>query len=100
MLRPLPDLDDAAAMAKLGRLSALRSARLDALHELRDVVTRIQAGHTDGIEEVQSARAALNRLEELAGISGYKAEKVAESKLLTCGFAPPDASELVAQSKV
>jgi len=33
-------------------------------------------------------------------ISGYKAEKVSESKLLTCGFASPDASELVAQSKV
>lgn len=33
-------------------------------------------------------------------ISGYKADKVSESKLLTCGFASPDASELVAQSKV
>lgn len=32
-------------------------------------------------------------------ISGYKAEKVSESKLLTCGFASPDASELLAQSK-
>jgi len=33
-------------------------------------------------------------------IAGYKAEKVSESKLLTCGFASPDASELVAQSTV
>jgi hypothetical protein len=33
-------------------------------------------------------------------IAGYKAEKVAESKLLTCGQAAPDASELVAQSRV
>lgn len=33
-------------------------------------------------------------------IAGYKAEKVSESKLLTCGFASPDSSELVAQSKV
>lgn len=33
-------------------------------------------------------------------ICGYKAEKVSESKLLTCGFASPDASELMAQSKV
>ena len=33
-------------------------------------------------------------------IAGYKADKVSESKLLTCGFASPDASELVAQSKV
>lgn len=33
-------------------------------------------------------------------IAGYKAEKVTESKLLTCGFASPDAAELVAQSKI
>ena len=33
-------------------------------------------------------------------IAGYKADKVSESKLMTCGFASPDASELVAQSKV
>jgi hypothetical protein len=33
-------------------------------------------------------------------IAGYKADKVTESKLLTCGFASPDAAELVAQSKI
>lgn len=33
-------------------------------------------------------------------IAGYKAEKVTESKLLTCGFASPDAAELVARSKL
>ena len=33
-------------------------------------------------------------------IAGYKAEKVSESKLLTCGVALLDASELLSQSKV
>ena len=33
-------------------------------------------------------------------IAGYKADKVSESKLLTCGFASPDASELVASSTI
>jgi hypothetical protein len=68
MLRPLPDLDNPQAMAKLGRLSALRSARLDALHELRDIVTRIQGGQSDVIEDVKAARVVLDRIEELAGI--------------------------------
>jgi hypothetical protein len=68
MLRPLPDLDNIVTMAKLGRLSALRSARLDALHELRDIVTRIQGGHSDAIEDVKAARVVLDRIEELAGI--------------------------------
>lgn len=33
-------------------------------------------------------------------LAGYKAEKVSESRLLTCGFASPDSSELLAQSAV
>ena len=33
-------------------------------------------------------------------IAGYKAEKVSESKLLTCGVASLDASKLLSQSKV
>ena len=35
-LRPIPDLTNDQAMSKLGRLSAIRNARADALHELRD----------------------------------------------------------------
>lgn len=70
-LRPLPDLDDATAMAKLGRLSALRNARLDAAHALRDAVTRIQSGQADDLAEVRMARAALDRLEEIVGIEGH-----------------------------
>lgn len=65
VLRPLPDLDNAQAMTRLGRLSAIRSARLDAAHELRDVVTRLQGASADVRAEVATARAALDRLEEL-----------------------------------
>lgn len=64
MLRPLPDLTNAEAMAKLGRLSAIRSARLDALHELRDCVTRLM-NVDDDLEAVKRARQCLNRLDEL-----------------------------------
>ena len=63
MLRPLPDKSNTAALAKLGWLAAIRSARLDALHELRDCVTRLQS-HND-TEDIQAARAALDRLEQL-----------------------------------
>lgn len=66
MLRPLPNLDDAAAMARLGRLSALRSARLDALHDLRDACTRIQSGAGSAQEhDIADARACLDRIERI-----------------------------------
>lgn len=62
-MRPLPNLDDLSAMAKLGRLSALRNARLDAVHSLRDAVVRIQSGNADDLAEIRIAREALDRLE-------------------------------------
>jgi signal transduction histidine kinase len=71
MLRPLPDLDDAAAMAKLGRLSAIRNARLDALHEMRDAFTRLQSANSDDAEEIANLKAALARLEEVVGIGQH-----------------------------
>lgn len=71
MLRPLPKLDDASAMAKLGRLSALRSARLDALHDLRDAVVRLQGGQSDDLAEIATARACLDRLDEIRGIEAH-----------------------------
>ena len=63
MLRPLPDKSNTAALAKLGWLAAIRSSRLDALHELRDCVTRLQANIYP--EDIRDARAALDRLEQL-----------------------------------
>lgn len=71
MLRPLPNLDDAAAMTKLGRLHALRNARLDALHDLRDAVVRLQNGQTDDLAEIAVARQCLDRLDEIRGIEAH-----------------------------
>lgn len=64
-LRPLPDLKNSEAMAKLGALSALRNARADALHQLRDACVRLQTG--SGIDEVEIdlCEQALKRLKEV-----------------------------------
>jgi hypothetical protein len=70
-LRPLPNVDDAAAMAKLGRLSALRSARLDVMHALRDVASRLMSGQSDELKEIAEARLLLDRLEEINGIEAH-----------------------------
>jgi hypothetical protein len=71
MLRPLPNLTDASAMEKLGRLSALRSARLDAFHGLRDCVTRLQsASEVDDLAIIADARKCLDRLEEVSRLEG------------------------------
>jgi hypothetical protein len=67
-LRPLPKLDDAAVMARLGRLSALRNARLDALHALRDSIVRLQGAQCDDLAEIASARACLDRLETVIAL--------------------------------
>ena len=71
-LRPLPKLGDDAAMAKLGRLSAIRSARLDAMHDLRDCATQLQRAEIDADEQarvIEAARACLDRIEELQRIT-------------------------------
>jgi hypothetical protein len=67
MLKPLPKLDDDAAMAKLGRLSALRNARLDAVHQLRDAVTGINAD-PDNIDAIHRAEEAIGRLREIINL--------------------------------
>jgi hypothetical protein len=66
MLRPLPDLNDADKLAKLGREYALMNAKRDALHQLRDAVTTLQSPH-DALhaEAIKSAREAIERLEVL-----------------------------------
>lgn len=64
-LRPLPDLKNSEAMAKLGALSALRNARADALHQLRDSCVRLQTG--SGVDDVEIGliEQALKRLKEV-----------------------------------
>jgi len=74
-LRKLPDLNDAEAMAALGRLHALRNARLDAVHALRDAVVRMQSGQFDDAAEIDAAHEALSRLEVIREIERVGAKK-------------------------
>ena len=69
MLRPLPDLDNSEAMQKLGRASALRNARLDALHEMRDAVVRLQNNVSFDSTEIETIRDCLTRLEQVNELS-------------------------------
>jgi hypothetical protein len=62
-MKPLPNLDDSAAMARLGRLSALRSARAEVLHELRDTASKLLNGPGDDGPHIAAARALLDRLD-------------------------------------
>ncbi len=66
MLKPLPNLDDDASMARLGRLHALRNARLDAVHLLRNACTSLNAD-PDNVLAIDDAEAAIKRLRELTG---------------------------------
>lgn len=73
------------------------AALADALH----AALVHEASAPNAVDNSQALIAATlkNAFPVAYAISGYKAEKVSESKLLTCGFASPDASELLAQSK-
>lgn len=68
-LRPLPDLTNSEVMAKLGRASALRNARLDALHEMRDAVVRLQNNVSFDSTEIETIRDCLTRLEQVNDLS-------------------------------
>jgi len=68
-LRPLPDIENSEAMKKLGRASALRNARLDALHEMRDAVVRLQNGVSFDSVEIQTIRECLDRLAQIDQMS-------------------------------
>lgn len=68
-LRPIPDIENSEAMQKLGRASALRNARLDALHEMRDAVVRLQNGVSFDSVEIQTIRECLDRLTQIDQMS-------------------------------
>ena len=68
-LRPLPDIENSEAMQKLGRASALRNARLDALHEMRDAVVRLQNNVSFDSTEIETIRDCLTRLEQVNELS-------------------------------
>jgi len=65
-MKPLPNLNDDAAMARLGRLSALRSHRADTLHALRDCASKLLSGQHADAALIAEARGLLDRLEDVA----------------------------------
>lgn len=69
MLKPIPDVDNAEKMAKLGRAHTLRDARKDAAVQLqRSVLTFLNQPDLDaaGADKlVAEAREALDRIEAL-----------------------------------
>ena len=68
-MKPLPDLDNADAMIKRGRLSAIGAARKEAAESLRDQCTILQGCSWDAIQHhAPVAKDALDRLLTLAAM--------------------------------
>jgi hypothetical protein len=68
-MKPLPDLDNEAAMLKRGRLSVIASARKDAAETLRDAYTLMQSNDwADLATHARVARDAADRLVTLAAM--------------------------------
>ena len=65
-MRPLPDLDNQAAMTAWGRRSALMSAHKDAREALRDACTACQSANPDEIGPAEASVLAAQRLLEIA----------------------------------
>ena len=65
----MPDLTNSEVMAKLGRASALRNARLDAIHAMRDAVVRLQNNVSFDSTEIETIRDCLTRLEQVNELS-------------------------------
>ncbi len=68
-MKPLPPLADEAAMLKRGRLSAIGSARNEALQELRDSCSYCQSADWDDLRGcADRAIAAAERLKTVAAL--------------------------------
>lgn len=74
MRKPLHEmLGDADSMARAGRLSTLRQARLECLSELRDVASSLlRSTDTGDIPLIAKARALLDRLEEVGRLEAQE----------------------------
>jgi Arc/MetJ family transcription regulator len=72
-LRPLPDLTDDAAMAKLGRMSAIGSARNAAANALRDANTAVQTA--DWGDLAAAADAAIQAAERIKTVAAMWSER-------------------------
>lgn len=75
MLKPLPNLDDSAAMQREGAAYVLWRAKRDAVLLLRDVLTRLQGHHPDYESEIAAGRAALDRIEEILRLERVKTKR-------------------------
>ena len=68
-MKPLPNLNDEAAMLLTGKRSAIGSARNDACKELRDAATFVQsADWPELMDAADRARMAAERLKTLAAM--------------------------------
>jgi len=65
-MKPLPNLDDQAAMLQRGKRSALAAARNEATIELRDAYTLMESCEWSELtERLARVRAAVQRLDTL-----------------------------------
>lgn len=68
-MKPLPDLDDASAMAARGRRSVLMSARNEACEALRDACVACQSADiSDAIPPALRAIEAAERLQSVSAL--------------------------------
>ena len=75
-MKPIPDLDDDAAMIRRGRRSAIMSARNDACEALRDACSMCQTARLeDASAPAQAAIAAAERLILIANMAECESTK-------------------------
>jgi hypothetical protein len=68
-MKPLPNINDEAAMLERGKRSALASARNDAAETLRDACTAVQSANWDQLQSAaELALAASARLLTLSAM--------------------------------
>lgn len=68
-MRPLPDINDDAAMIQRGKRSALGAARNDAAEALRDACTHVQTAEWGELKDAaRKAQAAAERLQTIAAM--------------------------------
>lgn len=65
-MRSIPDMTNAAAMARRGRLAVLREARADLRHDLQRIASAIQRDGADDAALIAEARELLTHWEALA----------------------------------
>ena len=68
-MKPLPNINDTEAMNRIGKRSAMQSARMDAADALRDAYTLVQCAEWHELQRAaEAARSAAERLLTLAAM--------------------------------